>query len=88
MFGILFAFVLMDPTFYRVTDATWKSVLVGLGYGVLLAVGGAGIIMPIWLGLAGFPTPPTIPNLTLPMLAWHLIYGLLLGGAFSVIDNL
>lgn len=88
LFGMIFALVLSDPGLYSVTDWYWKTILAGAVYGMMLAITGAGIIIPIWLGFAGFPTPPSIPNVTVPMLVWHLIYGLVLGGIFPAVETI
>ena len=87
LFGAVFALVLSDPGLYRLTDWYWKTIVAGLTFGVVLAVVGAGIVMPIWLGFVGFPTPPSIPNVTVPVLVWHLVYGLVLGGIFPVFED-
>ncbi len=87
VFGSLFTLLLADPGLHRLTDWYWKTVLAGVVYSVVLAVAGAGILMPIWLGLVGFPVPPSIPNVTTPMLFWHLTYGLVLGGLYPAIDR-
>ncbi|MFB6234339.1 MAG: histidine kinase [Halopenitus sp.] len=88
LFGVLFAVVLADPGLYRLTDWRWKTVLAGVIYGLLLAVVGAGIIMPIWLNAAGFPASPTMPFVTNATLLWHLVYGLVLGSLFPVVEHL
>lgn len=88
LFGIIFAGLMADPGFFRVSESVPKSIVVAVGYGFVLAVAGAGIIMPIWLGVAGFPTPPSIPNVTPPLLVWHGIYGVVLGGLFPFVDSL
>jgi multisubunit Na+/H+ antiporter MnhG subunit len=87
VFGSLFTLLLADPGLHRLTDWYWKTILAGVVYSVLLAVAGAGILMPIWLGQVGMPVPRTIPNVTTPMLVWHLIYGLVLGGLYPAIDR-
>lgn len=87
LFGVLFAGVLSDPGLYRVERWLWKSVLAGAVFGVVLAVVAAGIIMPIWLGLVGFPTPPAFPNVSAATLAWHLVYGTVLGGVYALADH-
>jgi len=87
VFGVLFAAVLADPGLHRVTEWRWKTTVAGVVYALVLAVVGAGIVMPIWLGAVGFTTPPSIPNVTVPLLVWHLLYGLVLGALFpSVAD--
>jgi two-component system OmpR family sensor kinase len=50
----------------------------GVGYGALLWVVGAGLVMPAWLSATAVATP--IPNLQLPSLAVHLVWGGVLGG--------
>ncbi|WP_435362713.1 histidine kinase [Haloarchaeobius sp. DYHT-AS-18] len=86
LFGVVFAAVLADPGLYAVSDWLWKTVLAGAVYGIVLAVFGAGIIMPIWLGAVGAPVPATIPNVTAALVGWHLLYGLVLGGAFFFLE--
>lgn len=85
LFGLLFAAVLSDPGLARVGERHRLSVPAGLVYGVVLAVAGAGVIMPIWLTLAGVPDPPTVVNLDPPVLLWHLVYGGVLGSVFPLV---
>jgi hypothetical protein len=87
LFGLLFAWVLSDPGLHRVTEWRWKTLLAALVYAVVLAVAGAGVVMPIWLGLVGLPTPGPIPHLTAPLLAWHLVYGVVLGGVYPAAER-
>lgn len=87
LFGVLFGVLLSDPGIHRVADWYWKSIIAGVTYGLVLAVVGAGIIMPIWLNVAGFPAPPPIPNVTSSLLVWHLLYGLVLGGVFPAVKT-
>lgn len=87
VFGVLFAGLMADPGFHRVSDSLPKSVAAAVGYAVVLTVAGSGIVMPIWLGLAGFSEPPSIPNVTLPLFVWHGIYGVVLGGLFPLVDR-
>lgn len=82
VFGVVFAAVLSDPGLFRLTERRWKTTLAGVVYGIVLAVGGAGVIMPIWLGVAGVSVPATVPNVTVPILWWHLLYGAVLGAVF------
>ncbi|WP_435334764.1 histidine kinase [Haloarchaeobius sp. TZWWS8] len=87
LFGVVFAAILADPGLFGVRDWLWKSVAAGMVYGVVLAVFGAGIIMPIWLGAVGQPPATSIPHVTLPLVAWHLIYGLVLGATFHYLHR-
>lgn len=82
VFGVVFAAVLADPSLHRVAVARWKATVAGVVYGLALSVVGTGIVMPIWLDVVGFPTPPAIPNVTGPIVAWHVVYGLVLGALF------
>jgi len=84
LFGIVFAVLLSDPGLYLVREWLWKSVVAGLVYGLVLAVVGAGIIMPIWLSAVGFSSPPSIPHVTETLLIWHAVYGIVLGALFSL----
>jgi len=87
LFGIGFAALLSDPGLYRLSDWAWKTVLAGVVYGLVLAVAGAGFIMPVWLALVGFTAAPPTPNVTTSLLAWHLVYGVVLGGSFVYFDR-
>ena len=87
LFGMVFAAVLTDPALHRVSDWTWKTVLAGVAYGLALAVAGAGFVMPVWLAVVGFPSPPAVPNVTVPLLAWHVVYGAVLGGVFALYET-
>lgn len=87
LFGVVFAIVLADPGLYRLTDWAWKTVAAGIVYGFLLAVGGAGILMPIWLDAVGFASPPAIPNVTVPVLTWHVVYGTVLGAVYYALES-
>ena len=87
VFGVVFAFVLLDPGVAGITSWIWKTTLAGIVYGVVLAVAGAGIIMPIWLGVVGFAGPPSIPYVTRPMLVWHALYGAVLGFGVALAER-
>lgn len=86
-FGVVFATVLADPSLYRVRDSVPKSIGAGVVYGLVLAVVGAGVVMPMWLWAVGVAAPP-VPNVTGPSLVWHLVYGVVLGAVFSAIERL
>lgn len=88
LFGLIFAGILSDPGLYRIDDWAWKSAVAGVVYGLVLAVIGAGIIMPMWQGAVGVPTPASIPNVTTPTMLWHAIYGVVLGGVFPFVVDL
>jgi hypothetical protein len=87
LFGLIFAGVLTDPTFYDLTDSVPKTAALGVCYGLVLAIVGAGFIMPVWLSLVGFPNLPAVLNLNAPILGWHVIYGVALGGLYPILDK-
>lgn len=86
LFGLLFAYILTDPGLAGITRWTWKTIIAGVIYGLMLAVVGAGIIMPIWLSAVGFTTPPSLPNVTGASLVWHFVYGAILGTLFAALE--
>jgi hypothetical protein len=86
LFGLLFAAVLADPALEDVSDQPWRCVVAGAVFGVVLAVVGAGIIMPIWATVVGLEAA-SIPHITGPSLAWHLVYGIVLGAAFAALAD-
>jgi hypothetical protein len=87
LFGVLFAVVLSDPSLYRTSELAWKSVLAGVVYALALAFVGAGFVMPVWLSIVGFGNPPPVPNVSTALVGWHVIYGVVLGGAYTVLDG-
>jgi ABC-type sulfate transport system permease subunit len=42
----------------------------------------------VLLRVAGFSSPPAVPNVTLPVLVWHLVYGVVLGGIYPFVEDL
>lgn len=90
LFGMLFAAVLSDPGLYRLTRWRWKTTLAGVVYALALSVVAAGFVMPVWLSLVGFAGDPAgqVPFVTQASLAWHLVYGLVLGATFPAVEDL
>jgi hypothetical protein len=87
LFGVVFAAVLADPGLHRVSEWLWKSVVAGVVFGLVLSVVGAGIVLPIWLGVAGVDVGVSVPFVTVPSLAWHAVYGVVLGVGFHRLDG-
>ncbi|MXR42938.1 histidine kinase [Halobaculum sp. WSA2] len=54
-----------------------RSVPLGIAYGFLLWLVAAGVVMGLWLNSVGIPTE--LPNLTLPSLLGHVVWGCLVG---------
>ncbi|UIO99989.1 histidine kinase [Halobaculum sp. CBA1158] len=54
-----------------------RSIPLGIAYGVALWLVAAGVVMGLWLNSVGIPTE--LPNLTLPSLLGHVVWGSLVG---------
>jgi hypothetical protein len=63
-----------------------RTAAVGVGFGVVLWVVLAVLVMPIWLGAVGFPNAPALPNVSVQSLVGHVVYGAVLGVAYAVLD--
>lgn len=83
-FGLVFAATMMQSSLDRAARRVVPSTAMALGYGVVLWIVAAGIVMPLWLGaVAGLAAP--VPYLTLPSLVGHLVYGIGLGVAYPLV---
>ena len=84
--GVVFAVVASGLSDY--VDSTGKSAALGAGYGVVLWVVLAALVMPVWLGAVGSPANPPLPNFNPTSLVGHVAYGLVLGAVFPSLRNL
>lgn len=67
-------------------NSSLKDLLVvGIVYSIVLWVVAGGVVMGVWLNAVGIPSP--IPNLGLPGLVGHLVWGLGLAVSFHVLSN-
>ena len=87
LFGILFAGVLSDPGIVGITKWLWRTVVAGIIFGLLLAVMATGFVLPAWTQFVGLSNPPTMPYVTGTLLAWHLLYGTVLGLIFPFTES-
>jgi hypothetical protein len=87
LFGVVFAAILADPGLHRVSEWLWKTLVAGVVFGLVLSVVGAGIVLPIWLGVAGVDVGVSVPFVTVPSLVWHGVYGVVLGAAFHLSER-
>jgi hypothetical protein len=88
LFGVVFAVILADPGLHGLTDDRRRTLVAGIAYGLVLAVIGAGIVMPIWLWSVGVTPQPSIPHVAGATLTWHLVYGLVLATLFPALEDL
>jgi signal transduction histidine kinase len=73
-------FVAATASWVRDTD-TRRLVALGAGYGAVLWLVAAGLVMPLWLRAVGVPAP--LPNLGLSSLLNHLLWGTVFGGVYA-----
>lgn len=66
--------------------STAKLAGVGLAFGVALWAVLAVLVMPVWLDAVGFANAPSVPNVSVKSLVGHVVYGLVLGGVYAVLD--
>lgn len=83
--GVLYALIMGGTNYGHHLNSIKKSSVLGLGYGVVTTVLLAGLLMPVWLSAVEFGGAPPLPNLSIPGLAGHLIYGAVLGAIYPVI---
>lgn len=83
LFGVGFALLLSDPSLYRVEEGVARAVPAGVAFGAVLALAGGGIALPLWLAAVGGSAP--LPYVTVPLVAWHLLYGAILGGTYAAL---
>lgn len=81
VFGMLFVAAISRPGLSRYASRFTRCTMLGLGYGILLWIIAAGLVMPVWLNLVGIASP--VPSLTLPSFLGHAVWGGLLGGAYN-----
>ncbi|MFC6752914.1 histidine kinase [Halorubrum tibetense] len=70
-----------------VSESIGTSLGVGAGYGLLVWVALAVVVMPIWLGAVGFGGAPPLPNIGVESLVGHVVYGVVLGGVYAAVAN-
>jgi hypothetical protein len=80
VFGVVFAASCSVRIFDQWLDSFWKYVALGALYSIVLWLVAASIVMPLWLTLAGSPTP--VPSFRLWSLVGHLVWGVGLGSLF------
>jgi hypothetical protein len=67
----------------RTTDLSLPASLAyGVGYGVLLWVVLAVLVMPVWLSAVGSPANPPLPNVSVTSLVGHIVFGAVVGLAY------
>lgn len=62
-----------------------RGLAAGLGYGVVLWVLTAGLLLPVWLDAVGAATELSLPYLDTTSLIGHLVYGAVLGLVYAAL---
>lgn len=83
VFGVAFSAALVRPRFRRYLRRPLSGAGAGVAYGGFLWLFAAGVVMPVWLRGVGVPAP--VPNLSLPGLVGHVVWGVLLGGLYALL---
>lgn len=65
-----------------------RVIALGVGYGVVIWVVLAAIVMPIWLSSVGFPNAPPLPNFNTGSLIAHAVYGAVTGAVYPAVEDL
>jgi hypothetical protein len=88
VFGVIFAAILQAPQLATAADDYLRSAVVGAGYGVVVWIVAAALLMPVWLSAVGFPNAPPFPNFAVPSLLWHVVFGVVLGAIYPAVSDL
>lgn len=81
VFGLVFIGLLsLVPEAWPDSYRTYLGI--GVGWALVVWVGAAGIVAPVWLQLSGFPVD--VPNFSVRLLANHVAWGLTLAVATSI----
>ncbi|WP_248515783.1 sensor histidine kinase [Salinarchaeum laminariae] len=85
LFALLFAAGCTVAPLDDVASTVRGSTALGLGWGLVLWLVGAGIVMPVWMMAVNLDA--TIPNLTVITLVSHVVWGLLLGALYPMLPD-
>ena len=84
VFAIGFVAALGRSPFAQYDGKLVPTLLLAIGYGILLWVFGAAIVMPAWLSVVT-PASPAIPVINAQSLVGHVVYGVVLGTVYPVL---
>jgi len=87
VFGLLFAGLASLAPVRAWAGGVGRSAALGLGYGVAVWVVAAVLLMPVWLQAVEFANAPTAPNVVPKSAVGHVVFGVVLGGAYGVLGD-
>lgn len=85
VFGVFFAAALRRPFLSARVDSFARTVAVAVGFGLVLAVGIAGLVMPLWLNAVGVSAP--LPRVFPAGVVGHVVWGLVLGSVYWLLSR-
>jgi len=85
VFGVFFAAALRRPSLSVRVDSLATTVAVAVGFGLLLAVGVAGLVMPLWLNAVGVSAP--LPRVFPAGVVGHVVWGIVLGSVYWALSR-
>ena len=83
VFALGFVAALQRGPFAKYDGSLVPTLLLAIGYGLLLWVFGAAIVMPAWLSVVTTASP-AIPVINTQSLVGHVVYGIVLGAVYPV----
>jgi hypothetical protein len=83
VFALVFVAVLRLGPFEQYDGRLVPTLLLAIGYGIVLWVFGAAIVMPAWLSVVTTASP-TVPVIDMQSLVGHVVYGVVLGTVYPV----
>ena len=87
VFGVVFGTAVATTSLDDYADSWGTAGILGVAYGVVVWIVAAGIVMPIWLDLVGFPGAPPLPNFNVMSLIGHAVYGIVLGIGYYLLHH-
>lgn len=80
VFGLIYAAIVSTDRLGEMASRVDHGAGLGAGYGVVVWLIAASIVMPIWLGM-----PEMVPDFNPVSLVGHVVYGIVLGAAYPLL---
>ena len=84
VFALLFVALTSWPPLRDRTGTVPSVTLLGVVWSIVLAIGAAGVLMPVWLGIVG-AGDLVFPNVTLTGVLGHMLWGVVLGATYGIL---
>ena len=83
-FGVLFAAIVAFGPLPEFARRASTGAAIGIGYGIVVWLLGAAILMPLWMGAVA-PVDPPVPSFNWMSFAGHIAFGAVLGAIYPVL---